>query len=105
MHLILTGATGLVGSGVLDVMLKSPDIAKISILSRRPVPMAEKAADPRVKVILHQDFNKYESDVLDKLKGANGVVWALGISQNKVTKEYCQSLAPPISFPCARRLF
>ncbi|KAG5664639.1 hypothetical protein KAF25_008373 [Fusarium avenaceum] len=85
MHLILTGATGLVGSGVLDAMLKSKDITKISILSRKPVPMA--ADDPRVNVILHKDFAKYEPQVLEQLQGANGVVWALGISQLKVTKE------------------
>lgn len=85
MHLILTGATGLVGSGVLDAMLKSKDITKISILSRKPVPMV--ADDPRVNVILHRDFAKYEPQVLEQLQGANGVVWALGISQLKVTKE------------------
>ncbi|KAF9775725.1 hypothetical protein IL306_006143 [Fusarium sp. DS 682] len=85
MHLILTGATGLVGSGVLDAMLKSKDITKISILSRRPVPMA--AGDSRVNVITHNDFTTYDSQVIDQLQGANGVVWALGISQLKVTKD------------------
>jgi uncharacterized protein YbjT (DUF2867 family) len=85
MRLILTGATGLVGSSVLDAMLMSKDVTKISILSRKPVPMA--ANDPRVNVILHKDFEKYEPQVLQQLQGANGVVWALGISQLKVTKE------------------
>ncbi|KAG5743620.1 hypothetical protein H9Q69_008320 [Fusarium xylarioides] len=84
MHLILTGATGLVGSGVLDAMLRSKDITKISILSRRPVPMA--AGDPRVNVITHNDFTRYNSEVLGQLQGANGVVWALGISQLKVRR-------------------
>jgi uncharacterized protein YbjT (DUF2867 family) len=86
MHLILTGATGLVGSSVLDAMLKSKEVTKISILSRRPVPLAEK--DARVNTIIHKDFTKYEPQVLDQLQGANGVVWALGISQLKVTKEF-----------------
>ncbi|KAG8671325.1 hypothetical protein FPOAC2_04660 [Fusarium poae] len=85
MHLILTGATGLVGSSVLDAMLKSKEVTKISILSRRPVPLAEK--DSRVNTIIHKDFTKYEPQVLKQLQGANGVVWALGISQLKVTKE------------------
>ncbi|KAF5002006.1 hypothetical protein FGRMN_667 [Fusarium graminum] len=85
MHLILTGATGLVGSGVLDAMLKSKSITKISILSRRPVPLA--SDDPKVNVILHKDFEKYEPQVIDQLRGANGVVWALGVSQLQVSKE------------------
>ncbi|SPO03560.1 probable nucleoside-diphosphate-sugar epimerases [Cephalotrichum gorgonifer] len=87
MHLILTGATGLVGSAVLDAMIKAKDVSKISILSRRPVKMADDAKDPRVNVILHKDFEKYDASLLDQLKDANGVVWALGISQSQVTKE------------------
>lgn len=87
MHLILTGATGLVGSAVLDAMIKTKDISRISILSRRPVKMVEDAKDPRVNVILHEDFEKYDSALLRQLKGASGVVWALGISQSQVGKE------------------
>lgn len=87
MHLILTGATGLVGSSVLDAMLKTKDITKISILSRRPVPMATDSRDPRVNVIIHNDFTTYKPEVLRELAGARGCVWALGISQNKVNKE------------------
>lgn len=87
MHLILTGATGLIGSAVLDAMIKTKDISKISILSRRPVKMAEDSKDPRVNVILHKDFEKYDSELLRRLEGADGVVWALGISQTAVGKE------------------
>ncbi|RYP50883.1 hypothetical protein DL768_003672 [Monosporascus sp. mg162] len=87
MHLILTGATGLVGSGVLDAMIKMKGITKISILSRRPVKMAEDAKDPRIHVIIHKNFEKYDSEVLSQLRGARGCVWALGISQTQVGKE------------------
>lgn len=87
MHIILTGATGLVGSAALEAMIKTKDITKISILSRRPVPQADAANDPRINVILHNDFEKYDSSVLQQLQGAKGCVWALGISQNKVDKE------------------
>jgi hypothetical protein len=88
MHVILTGATGLIGSGVLDAMIKMKDIKKISILSRRPVPMADHANNPRIHVIIHQDFETYDSELLDKLKGAKGCVWALGISSTQVGTEY-----------------
>ncbi|KAL7806380.1 hypothetical protein V8C44DRAFT_200860 [Trichoderma aethiopicum] len=87
MHIILTGATGLVGSSVLDAMIKAKDITKISILSRKPVRMAEDAKDPRINVILHQDFEQYDSKVLEQLQGAKACVWALGISQTKVSAE------------------
>lgn len=87
MHLILTGATGLVGSAVLDAMIKMKDVTKISVLSRRPVKMVEDIKDPRVNVIIHKDFEKYDADLLSKVNGANGCVWALGISQSQVGKE------------------
>lgn len=87
MHVILTGATGLVGSGVLDAMIKTADITKISILSRRPVPMVEDVKDPRINVIIHKDFENYDSALLEQLKGARGCVWALGISQTQVGAE------------------
>jgi uncharacterized protein YbjT (DUF2867 family) len=84
MHLILTGATGLVGSGVLQHMLVTKAVTKVSILSRKPVAQAEN--NPKVDVIIHKDFKQY-SEALEKLKGADGCIWALGISQNSVTKE------------------
>ncbi|KAF7554080.1 hypothetical protein G7Z17_g3182 [Cylindrodendrum hubeiense] len=87
MHLILTGATGLVGTSVLDAMLKMKELTKISILSKRPVPMTEVAHDPRVSVIIHKDFVKYDPEVLSKLQGASGAIWALGVSQTQVPKE------------------
>lgn len=83
MHLILTGATGLIGTAVLDAMIRTKDITKISVLTRRPV----KFTDDRISVILHNDFTSYDDDLLRKLQGAQGCVWALGISQTEVGKE------------------
>lgn len=85
MHLILTGATGLVGSGVLHHMINTPAVTTVSVLSRRPVPQAE--GHEKVKVIIHKDFNSYPSELLEQLRGAEGCVWAQGISITKVTRE------------------
>lgn len=85
MHLILTGATGLVGASVLHNMLAQESISRISILSRRPVKMAE--GHVKAKVIIHTDFKVYDKALLDELKDAQGCVWALGVSQNDVSKE------------------
>lgn len=91
MHLILTGATGLVGSGVLDAMLKMRQVSQITILSRRAVRMADDARDPRVRVVVHPDFEKYDDDAAPLLRqilgDAHGCVWALGVSQSQVGKE------------------
>ncbi|KAJ5948148.1 hypothetical protein N7466_001163 [Penicillium verhagenii] len=87
MHIILTGATGLVGSGVLHAMIQNSAISKISVLSRRPVPMLQEIKDDRINVVLAEDFTKFDNKVLDQLNGATGCVWAMGVSQNDVNKE------------------
>ncbi|KAJ4144523.1 hypothetical protein LMH87_003404 [Akanthomyces muscarius] len=87
MHLILTGATGLVGSSVLEAMIKAKDVTKISVLSRRPIPLAEDAKSPKVNVIIHRDFEQYDAGLLRQLSDAQGCVWALGISQTKVDRD------------------
>ncbi len=96
MHLILTGATGLVGAAALDAMLNLSTVTRISILSRRPVPMVDASENKeKVKLIIHQDFGSYDSAVLEQLKGADGCVWALGVSQNAVEK---RSVPPPCGY-------
>ncbi|KAH7055729.1 hypothetical protein B0J12DRAFT_428318 [Macrophomina phaseolina] len=89
MHVILTGATGLVGSGALAQVLASMKtggpISRLSILSRSPVPMAE--GQENVTVIQHKDFEKYPPEVLKQLEGAEACIWAQGISQTQVGKE------------------
>ncbi|KAJ4337657.1 hypothetical protein N0V95_008286 [Ascochyta clinopodiicola] len=86
MHLILTGATGLVGAAVLDSMLAQETISRISILSRRPVKMAE--GHEKAKVIIHKDFKTYDQALLDNLKDAQGCVWALGVKYVEITHDY-----------------
>ncbi|KAK2811449.1 hypothetical protein FQN50_002072 [Emmonsiellopsis sp. PD_5] len=90
MHLILTGATGLVGSGVLNQMLQliPGEISKLTILSRRPVPMAEGAEG--VTVIEHKDFETYPPELLKQLQGAEG-------DYVKITKDYPLAAAKAFS--------
>ncbi|KPM38287.1 hypothetical protein AK830_g8267 [Neonectria ditissima] len=102
MHVILTGATGLVGSAALDAMIKAKDITKISILSRRPVNMADDAKDPRINVILQSDFETYDADVLRQLQGARGCVWALGVSQTKVDADAYAKITKDYALAAAR---
>ena len=104
MHLILTGATGLVGSGVLAHILSLPasQVTRLSILSRKPVAMAEAANKPNVKVIHHDDFSSYPPELLQELRGADGVVWAMGISQNLVSKEEYIKITKDYTLEAAR---
>ncbi|KJK67403.1 hypothetical protein P875_00117165 [Aspergillus parasiticus SU-1] len=87
MRLILTGATGMVGSAALNHVLSLPpgEVSHLYILARKSVPIAENRPD--VTVIEHKNFNEYSPELLEKLKDADGCIWALGISQTQVSKE------------------
>jgi hypothetical protein len=100
-HLILTGATGLVGSGTLAHMLPltspSGPISRLTILSRRDVPMAE--GKENVKVVRMSDFSTYGDEIMQELKGAEGCVWALGVSVTQVGKEDYKKIT--VDYPIA----
>jgi len=100
-HLILTGGTGLVGSAVLSHVLSllatsQPAITRLSILSRTPAHPLLSSTPPagtpnvnkhtKIEIIEHKDFSTYPPELLEKLKGADACIWALGISQNAVSE-------------------
>lgn len=90
-HLILTGATGLVGSAVLRHIQSLPStstITKLTILSRSPVPLAATpptSNNTTIEVINHTDFLSYPADLTAKLSDAKAIIWAQGVSTTQVS--------------------
>lgn len=76
MHLILTGATGSVGGPVLRYCLASPNVTRLSILSRREftLPVGDDLDTQKAEIIVHNDYATYPSTLINQLKGANGYV-------------------------------
>lgn len=81
MKIVLTGATGFVGSEVLRQALDDSSIDHITVLTRRSVGMS----NPKLSEIILKDFLDY-SKIADHLK-ADACIWCLGISQTEVSKE------------------
>lgn len=82
MKLIITGATGMVGSEVLRQAIADNEIELITIIVRRPTDITH----PKLKTILHQNFLDYSS-LENEFKNNDALIWCLGISQNVVSKE------------------
>jgi uncharacterized protein YbjT (DUF2867 family) len=74
MKIILAGSTGGIGSEVLQQCLQHPSITSIVALSRRPLP-APIASNPKLNVIIMEDFTSYSDSVLRQLDGAQACVW------------------------------
>ena len=79
---IITGATGVAGSGVLHVCLKHPSVKKVTVITRRPL---EREHD-KLYQVLHDDFIDY-SKIEDHMAGHDACYWCLGVSQSKVRKK------------------
>lgn len=75
MKLILFGATGMVGSGVLREALADPDVEAVLSVGRRPCGVEH----PNLRELLLPDLFDISS-VEPQLKGWDACVWAVGIS-------------------------
>jgi uncharacterized protein YbjT (DUF2867 family) len=81
-RILLTGATGTAGSGVLRQAIADPTIEQVLVLARR----APKAVHRKVEFVPHADFLDYAA-VADRLAGIDAALWCLGTSQYRVTRE------------------
>jgi uncharacterized protein YbjT (DUF2867 family) len=75
MKVILTGATGMVGEGVLLACLENPSVTEILMINRRAFPLQ----NPKLKEILVTDFMKLENFSSD-LQGYDACFFCAGIS-------------------------
>lgn len=82
MRILLTGATGTAGSGVLRQAIADPEVEGVTVLARRE----PKERSDKVLFVRHEDFTDY-SKVRGSLIGHEAAVWCLGVSQFRVTPE------------------
>ena len=75
MNVILFGATGMVGQGVLRECLLDPDIQQILSIVRTPT----NQQDPKLHELVHADFFDY-SAIESQLTGFDACLFSLGVS-------------------------
>jgi len=81
---IITGATGMVGEGVLIECLNSPDVEQVLIINRKPSGYTH----PKLKEIIHSNFFDISS-IASQLSGYNACFFCLGVSSvGMKEKEY-----------------
>ena len=88
MKVILSGATGSIGGGVLKRLLAEDGVSSIIVLSRRELDVK----NDKLRTIIVEDFLKYKPEVLDQLKGAAACIWSVGLLAefSKSTKRVVQ---------------
>jgi uncharacterized protein YbjT (DUF2867 family) len=75
MNVILFGATGMVGQGVLRECLLDPEVQHVLSVVRTPSGQQH----PKLRELVHTDFFNY-SDIESELKGYDACFFTLGVS-------------------------
>ncbi|KAF7335392.1 hypothetical protein MVEN_02191700 [Mycena venus] len=75
--IIITGATGRIGSACLTHCLSHPAVHLVVALTRRPIDSPE-ANNSKLKNLIVSNFSTLSEDVLAELEGANACIWSLG---------------------------
>lgn len=99
LHVILTGATGMVGEGVLIEALRHPDVERVLVLTRRPSGMSH----PKLKEIIVDDFYDL-SDIESQLAGYNACFFCLGVSSIGMKEDAYRHITYDLTLSVARIL-
>lgn len=108
MKVIVTGATGMVGKGVLLEALDHPQITEVLSIGRRSLEMNH----PKLKELIHKDFSEFES-VAEQLKGYDACYHCMGVSAagmkedqyTKMTYNFTMALADVLHHQNAKMTF
>ena len=75
MRAIITGATGMVGEGVLLECLNHPDVNQVLVINRRPGGVSH----PKLAELIHEDFFNL-APIEERLAGFDACFFCLGVS-------------------------
>ncbi|HEY4180971.1 MAG TPA: hypothetical protein VGM90_29210 [Kofleriaceae bacterium] len=78
MKVIVFGATGMIGQGVLRECLLDPEVTEVAIVVRKSTGQQ----DPKLREIVHENFLDFTGVPLE----ADACFWCLGISSNGMTE-------------------
>jgi uncharacterized protein YbjT (DUF2867 family) len=107
MNVILFGATGMVGMGVLLECLDDERVARVLVISRHPIGISH----PKVHEIIHQNFFDY-SAIQSQFTGFDACFFCLGVSSvgmsgseyRRVTYDLTLAAATAIASVTSRQL-
>jgi uncharacterized protein YbjT (DUF2867 family) len=99
MKVIVTGASGMVGEGVMLVCLQREDVAEVLVVGRNPCG----TSNPKLKEIIRKDFFDL-SAIENQLIGYDACLFCLGVSSVGMKEEEYYKLTHDLTLNFARTL-
>jgi uncharacterized protein YbjT (DUF2867 family) len=99
MKVVLFGATGMVGQGVLRECLLDPSVEVVLSVGRSPL----RERQPKLREIVHNDFTDY-SAIEPQLTGYDACFFCLGVSSVGMVEERYRRLTYDITLAAANTL-
>lgn len=96
---IITGATGMVGEGVLLECLNHPDVEQVLVVNRKPSGFSH----PKLREIVHNDFFNL-APIADQLTGYNACFFCLGVSSVGMSQDEYKHLTYDLTLNFAELL-
>jgi uncharacterized protein YbjT (DUF2867 family) len=96
---IITGATGMVGEGVLMECLNHPDVAQVLVINRKPAGVSH----PKLREIIHGDFFALAA-IEPQLLGYDACFFCLGVSSVGMSREEYRHITYDLTLNLARTL-
>ncbi|PWY64731.1 hypothetical protein BO94DRAFT_629345 [Aspergillus sclerotioniger CBS 115572] len=84
MKLIVTGATGLLGTEVIRQSLQNNKITQVIALARKPVQVDINSS--KLKSVVIRDYGEYPDDVKADLSGADACIWTVAVTPFRQTQ-------------------
>jgi uncharacterized protein YbjT (DUF2867 family) len=99
MKVLIFGATGMVGQGVLRECLAAPDVENVVAIGRS----ATGIENPKLKEIAHKDMSSYEG-LDDQLTGFDACFFCLGVSSAGMSESDYQRVTYDLTLAAAKTL-
>ena len=96
---IVTGATGMVGEGVLLECLNHPEVEQVLAINRRPGGVSH----PKLREVIHRDFFKL-GPIEQELAGYNACFFCLGVSSVGISAEEYRRMTYDLTLNLAQLL-
>jgi uncharacterized protein YbjT (DUF2867 family) len=99
LRIILFGASGMVGQGVLRECLLDPDVDSILVIGRSPLGQQQQ----KLREILQQDLTNYDA-VEDRLRGYDACFFCLGVSSAGMQEAQYRRITYDLTMAAAQTL-